>query len=200
LYFSYRAGSRLWARAGSGYDLRTVEDQSIRSVREKITPPNFEINLRPVRDVTISYRQTTLLYPVRRPQTTQFAVDMGDADRTHLSSGWSYNVGTPGQLQLRHGASFFLTKGWWLDGGLQYNARGPGKMKYDSIQFVEKYLILKRNLHCWKARIEYRNFLNDHEIFFRLDLATNVAARNAMTSPDEEQFYPARERETLPTQ
>jgi hypothetical protein len=195
-FLSYRPGRLLWMRANSGYDLRTVEGVPIKSVREKISPPTVEMSVTPARDVSFFYRQTELLFPVRKPQATQFSVQLGQRDHTQFFSGWSYNVGTPGAVQLRHGASFNLSKGWWLDGGFSYNATGPGRLNYDSVQIIEKYLIVKRDLHCWTVRVEMRDLLNTDEIFFRVDLKTDVEARRRMTSPDEEQFYPARERES----
>ena len=46
------------------------------------------------------------------------------------------------------------------------------------------------------ARVEMRTRPGVEEVFFRIDLKTNIQAREEMASPDEEQFYPARERET----
>ncbi len=197
LFLSYRRGGLLWVRANSGYDLRTVDGRPIRSVREKIAPPTVEVSLAPVRRLSFFYRQSQLLFPARRPETGQFSMTMGRRDRTHFLSGWSYNVGTPHQLQVRHGASFFLTRGWWLDGGVQYNAKGPRRTRYNSVQVIEKYLILKRSLHCWQVRVETRERLDTKEIFFRVDLKTDLEVRRALAAEDEEQFYPARELESV---
>jgi hypothetical protein len=195
LFMSYRAGVSLWARASSGYDLRKLEGEVIQSVRQKITPPSLEMNLRPARRLSFLYRQTFLLYPVRRPQTNQFSFQMGNSGGNYLSSGFSYNVGTPGQIQVWHGAAFPLTRGWHLDGGIQYNARGPGGLRYDSVQIIEKKLTVRRDLHCWTARGELLQRPGVNEVYFRIDLKADVEARKRLTSPEEKQFYPGRPAE-----
>jgi hypothetical protein len=196
LFVSYRPARRFWARLSSGYDLRDPEGQTVRSVRQKITPPTAEFNLTPRKDVSLFYRHGVALFPVRRTSLSQFSVQLGPATRTHFKSGYSYNGGLPHAVQISHGAAFPVTKGWWLDGGVQYNAKGPRRTSYDSVQFIEKYLVIKRDLHCWKLRVEMRERPGVEEIFFRIDLKTNIDARADLASEDEEQFYPARERET----
>ncbi|HRY30725.1 MAG TPA: hypothetical protein P5079_11900, partial [Elusimicrobiota bacterium] len=196
LFLSYRMGRLLWVRASSGYDLRVLQGETIETVRQKISPPNVEVNITPTQTLSFFYRQSVLLYPARKTQTSQFSVQVGEIEKPHLESGLSYNVGTPHQLQVRHGAAFPLTKGWWVNGGVQYNAIGTYRMDYDSVKFIEKYLILKRDLHCWKAKAEIRQRPGVEEVFFTIDLKTNFAARQDMASPEEEQFYPAREHES----
>jgi lipopolysaccharide export system protein LptA len=202
LFLSMMINPRFWVRAGSGYDLRKPEGETIESVRQKIAPPSAEINFSPARGINLFYRQSFLLYPVRVPQTAQFSFSAGREEELRFHTGYSYNFANPGQLQVRHGAAFPLTAGWWLDGGVQYNAAGPEKTRYESVRFLEKYIIVKRDLHCWQFRAEVRQRPGGgltsevNEVFFRLDLKTNIEAREELSHPDEEQYYPARDRES----
>jgi hypothetical protein len=195
LFASFRPAATFWARASSGYDLRVSTAQTIRTVREKITSPTVDLTFRPLRWLELFYRETYRLHPVRKPEITQFSIQVGESDKTRLTTGWSYNIGSPGRVQVRHGAAFFLTRGWWLDGGFAYNAIGPGGTRYDSVQIIEKNLVVRRDLHCWVAKLEMRQRPGVEEIFFNIDLKVNVKAQQLMASPEEKQFYPAREPE-----
>ncbi|MGQ0645279.1 MAG: LPS-assembly protein LptD [Elusimicrobiota bacterium] len=192
---SYRPSPLLWVRAASGYDFRDVDNQPVRSVREKVTPPTVDVNARPWRAVSLFYRQTQALYPVRRPQSTQFSVEAGGED-LRAGSGWSYSSGRPGQVQIRHGAAFPLPGGIRLDGVYQYDLSGPRTFRYRDVRTVEQRVVVRKDLHCWIARVEFARRPGINEIFLRLDLKTNAEARRRLASPEEEQFFPSRARET----
>ncbi|MBI4397110.1 MAG: LPS-assembly protein LptD [Elusimicrobia bacterium] len=195
LFSSYRLGAGFWARASSGYDLRLLEGEKIKSPRQKIAPPSVEMSYRPTRWMELFHRQTFLLYPVRRPQTGQFSFNAGQREIASFNSGFSYNSGAPGQVQIRHGATFPLTTGWWLDGEVLYTAKGTGKLNYDTVQMDEKRLTVRRDLHCWAARGGFEQRPGVYEFFIRVDIKANVAARQGVASPEERQFYPTRKQE-----
>jgi len=200
LFLSYRPLPVFWARASSGYDLRLLQGNNgdreiIQTVRQKITPPSVEFSYRPMPWVELFYRQIELLYPVRKPQSTQFSILVGESNGLRFSSGWSYNVGTRHQVQIRHGAAFPVTKGWWVDGGIAYNASGERHLAYDSVQIIEKSLVVRRDLHCWTVKIDFRQRPGVEEMFFRIDLKSDLAAEKRLASPEEEQYYPGRGRD-----
>lgn len=195
LTFSYRPVTSFWARAYSGYDLRVARGETIESARQKITPPVLEMSFRPLNWIDVFYRQKQLLYPSRRPESTQFSFRMGRDSKMYFDTNTTYSVGQPGQIQVRNGAAFNLTRGWWLEGGILYNLKGPGGIQYEDMEIVEKKVVARRDFHCWTVRVETRERPGVNEIFFRIDLKSNLDARRDMTSPQEEQYYPAREKD-----
>ncbi|HOW28641.1 MAG TPA: hypothetical protein PK876_09105 [Elusimicrobiota bacterium] len=197
LFTSLRPGSSFWLRASSGYELRRLRTQTVKSPRQLITPPVAEMSYRPTRWMDIFYRETYSLYPDRRPQSTQMSLQIGRAEQPNFSTGYSY-TGTRGQVQIRHAAEFPLTPGWWLDGGFQYNATGPYGLHYDTVQIIEKFITIRRDLHCWQLRVEMTERLDAREIFFRLDLKKDYEDRKKLyEDSDEQQYYPGRKKSNL---
>ncbi len=194
-FMSLRKGMRLWATLRTGYDLTKVYGETIKSVRRKTTPPTFDIRFRPVRWASVYYRQTHLLYPARRPQATHFSFSLGSSSDFRLRSGYSYNAGRTGQLRVFHRASFHLTKGWWVDGEIRYHAKARRKANYRAVQITDKMLTIKRDLHCWRMRIELNERPNIHEFFVRLDLKAVMQEKKDLVSEEEKQMYPDREDE-----
>jgi hypothetical protein len=193
-YGSYRAGAAAWARFGSGYDFRAFPGGAGVAPRQRITPPFAELSLRPRRNVRVFARETVQLHPTRKPQATQLDLSWDPAERTALSSGISYNVGRPGDLDVSHGASFDLTRKWSVVGGVQYTAAGAGGLRYNRVTIREKNLVLRRDLHCWILRGEMKFRPGVNEIFFRLDLKTNAETRRRADLPDRAQFRQGREQ------
>lgn len=190
---SYRAGSSFWARATTAYDLRDTPNLNYQSPRQRFTPPALEVSAQPRPWVKAFLRETVRLYPVRQPQTTAATLRFGSDDKTYFSNGISYNVGRPGELDISQGAAFNLTRGWWLSGDVQYTATGRGHFRYNKIDFREKNLIVRRDLHCWVVRVTYRERPGVNEVFLRVDLKTNLELKQRTALPDEQQFHPARD-------
>jgi lipopolysaccharide assembly outer membrane protein LptD (OstA) len=185
----------LWARLTAGYDLRDRDGEMIETPRQKVTPPTLNLDYSPASWASFSFQESYLIYPAQRPQYTQGSFRFGARSRTQFTSGFSYNVGSPGALQLRHGASFNLTKGWRIDGDIRYLVEGDGRLRYNRLPktLFERNVVVTRDLHCWNSRISLRQRPGVYEVFVRLDLKTNLAARRQLTSPEEKQYYPGRE-------
>lgn len=190
---SWRPSRGVWGRLSTGYDFRDAPDPGYINARQRWTPPVAELNLRPSGWWSASLRETVQLYPARKPQSTQASGRIGRDDRAFFSSGFSYNVNRQGQLDLTHGAAFNLTRGWWLSGDIHYTALGSGGLHYNRVDFKEKNLVVRRDLHCWTVRVSYRERPGVSELYFRLDLKTNAQLRESRKIEGEEQFHPARD-------
>lgn len=198
LAFFYRPTTVFWSRASSGYDLRNSPGLGSVKARNKTSPPTVEMNYRPLRNLEFFYRQTQQLYPVNRPQITQFSSQLGSSLGPHIAAGWSYNSGTTGSIQIQQKAAFPLTKGWFLQGSVQYNAYGPGDLQYNHVQIIEKTLTVVRDLHCWVFRAELTQRPGLDQVFFRIDLKTDLQRMSGQTSAqDEAQYYQTRKKNSV---
>jgi lipopolysaccharide export system protein LptA len=189
---SYRPSSSIWGRASTFYDLRDTEYQGYHTPRQRFSPPTVDAGFSPNRWFSLTARESVQLYPARKIQSSVLDFRLGPDDKAFFSSGFSYNVSRPGELDLTNGAAFQLTPGWWLSGDVRSTASGSGSLRYNGISFTEKNLVVRRDLHCWVVRVNYRERTGVHEIFFRLDLKTNLDFRKNGAKFDDKQFYPAR--------
>lgn len=190
---SYYPSTAFWARATTAYDLRDAPGLGFRSPRQRLSPPALEINAVPRPWARLFFREVVQVYPTRKPQSTVANLRLGRDDQRYFTTGMSYNVGFGGQLDLSQGAAFSLTPGWWLSGDVHYTVRGNGGTTYNSVQFKEKNLVVRRDLHCWVLRVTYRERPGVYEAFVRLDLKTNWDSPARRALADEIQFYPARD-------
>ena len=190
---SWRPSAAAWARLTTAYDFRDAPGLGYHTPRQRVSPPSLDVTLRPSRAWSATWRETLQLYPTRKTQSRQMSVRAGTSDRAYASSGISYNVGRPGQLDLNHGAAFSLTRGWWLSGDIHYTAEGGGRLRYNHMTFKEKNFVVRRDLHCWVVRVTYRERPGVNELYFRLDLKTNAQWRASQKLAGEEQYYPARD-------
>ena len=191
LFPSWRPSSSLWVRASATYDFRDIPSLQYHGPRQRFSPPWVELNATPLPGVTFFARQTVQLYPVRKPQSTLFDFRLGKSDLRFFSGGFSYNVDRRGELDITHGAAFHLTPNWWLSGDVHYTAMGVGGVRYSRVDVKEKNLTVRRDLHCWVLRVTYRERPGSNELFFRLDLKTDLE-RRPPSVVDEKQFYPGR--------
>jgi lipopolysaccharide export system protein LptA len=190
-FFSYfRPSSSVWGRGSTTFDLR--ENQGYRTPRKRFSPPTLDVGFSPRRWFSLNGREAYQLYPTRKPQLSVMDIRLGRDDLVYFSAGFSYNVSRPGELDLSNGAAFNLTRGWWLSGDIQYTASGTGGIHYNAINFKEKNLVVKRDLHCWIIRVTYKDRPGAREVYFRLDLKSNMDLRKKESVIDEKQFYPAR--------
>lgn len=192
-FASYRPSSALWGRASTFYDLRDTPSLGYHTPRQRFSPPSFEVGAKPRPWFSATARETVQLYPARKSQSTLFDFRLGPNEKAYFSTGFSYNVGRAGELDVNHGAAFQLTPGWWLSGDLHYTASGDGGIHYNKTEFKEKNLVVRRDLHCWVVRATYRERPGVNEIYFRLDLKTNMDLRKKQGVIDEKQFYPGRD-------
>jgi lipopolysaccharide assembly outer membrane protein LptD (OstA) len=190
---SYRPSQKIWGRASTTYDFRDTEAQNYQSPRQRFSPPWAEVQVQPRAWFSAFARETVQLYPARKPQSTLFNFRFGKDERAFYSSGFSYNVGRPGELDVNSGAAFPLTRNWWLGGDLHYTLAGSGGTHYNRVDFKEKNLIVRRDLHCWVLRVTYKERPGSNELYFRLDLKSNMEVRQKQAVVDEKQFYPARD-------
>ncbi len=194
----FRPTTAFWSRASSGYDLRTSPGLGSVKGKNKVTPPTVEFNYRPLRKLEFFYRQTQQLYPVNRPQITQFSAQWGDTMGAHISSGWSYNSGTSGSIQIQQRAAFPLTRGWFLQGGVQYTASGERDLQYNKVQIIEKTLTVVRDLHCWVFRAEVTQRPGLDQVSFNIDLKTDLLRMRSQTSAmDEAQYFQTRRKSSV---
>ncbi|MBK8574935.1 MAG: LPS-assembly protein LptD [Elusimicrobia bacterium] len=199
LFANYRPSSAVWGRASTTYDLRDSPSSQNTALplyetpRQRFSPPSFEMGVRPRRWFSLSGRETVQVFPVTKPQSSVLDVRFGADDTSFFSAGFSYNNFRPGALDLVNGVAFQLTRGWWLSGDVHYTATGTGGMQYNAIDFKEKNLVIRRNLHCWVVRVTYKERPGVHEVLFRFDLKTDLDGRSNKTTVDEKQFYPARD-------
>jgi hypothetical protein len=182
-------------RLAAGYDLRQRDGETLLTPRRKVIPPSLDVFWRPSRNSLVTYREVYDVYPSRHPETEQFSFRVGKALGLHFSSGFSYNVGLPGAVTIRHGAGFPLTPGWWVQADVNYLLQdGTGGLHYRSVpkdRFEQRY-VLKRDLHCWDATITFQKRPGFYEAFVRLELKAQAAKRRQLESPDEDQYYPGR--------
>lgn len=190
-FANYRPSSVVWGRGSTTYDLR--DTLGYRTPRQRFSPPTVDFGYKPRRWFSLSGREAYQLYPARKPQSSVMDVRLGPDDTAYFSAGFSYNVSRSGELDLSNGAAFHLTRGWWLSGDIHYMASGTGGIHYNTINFKEKNLIVKRDLHCWVIRVTYRDRPGSREVYFRLDLKSNMELRKKESVIDEKQFYPARD-------
>lgn len=190
---SWRPSSAVWARLTTAYDFRDAPGLGFLTPRQRVAPPSLDVTLRPSRRWSATWRETAQLHPVRKTQSRQVSFRAGPSDRAFVSSGFSYNVGRAGQLDLNHAAAFSLTRGWWLSGDIHYTAEGAGRTRYNHVTFKEKNVVVRRDLHCWVVRVTYRERPGVNELYFRLDLKTNAQWRESQRLEGEAQYYPARE-------
>ncbi len=187
--------STFTGRLSTGYDLRQMDGETLLTPRRKVVPPALDLSWRPSRLTSFSYREVYAVYPSRHAETEQFSWRTGRAAGLHFSSGFSYNVGLPGSVTIRHGAAFPLTPGWWVQGDVSYLVQGgTNGLHYDSVpkeRFEQRY-ILKRDLHCWDATITFQKRPGFYEAFVRIELKAQAEKRKQMQSPDEDQYYPGR--------
>jgi hypothetical protein len=199
LFANYRPSSVVWGRASTTYDLRDSPSSAATpsprysTPRQRFSPPSFEMGYRPRGWFSVSGREIVQVYPVTTPQSSVLDVRVGPDDKSFFSAGFSYNNFQPGALALVNGAAFQLTQGWWVSGDVRYTATGTGGMQYNAIDFIEKNLVVRRNLHCWVVRVTYRERPGVHEVLFRFDLKTDMDRQSNITPMDEKQFYPARD-------
>lgn len=191
-FASYRPSSAVWGRATTTYDLRDTESLGYHTPRQRFSPPTLDAGYSPNRWFSVSGRESFQLYPARKPQSSVMDFRLGPDDKAFFSSGFSYNVSRRGELDLKSGAAFQLTKGWWLSGDVRYTASGSGGIHYNAIDFTEKNLVVRRDLHCWVVRVSYRERPGVHEVYFRFDLKTNMDIGKKASAFDDKQFYPAR--------
>jgi hypothetical protein len=190
---SYQPASTFWARATTAYDLRDAPSLGFDTPRRRFSPPTLELNVAPRPWVRAGFREAVQLYPTRKPQSTSASLRLGSDDTTYFTTGMSYNIGFAGQLDLSQGAAFQLTPGWWLSGDIHYAMSGPGGTNYNRVDFKEKNLIVRRDLHCWVIRVTYRERPGVHETFLRVDLKTNLELRKQQAFVDDLQFHPAQD-------
>ena len=191
LFTNFRPSSIVWARGSTTYDLQ--DTRGYRTPRQRFSPPTLDVGYKPRRWFSLNGREAFQLYPTRKSQSSVMDVRLGPDDSAFFSAGFSYNISRPGELDLSNGAAFNLTRGWWLSGDIHYVASGAGGIHYNAINFKEKNLIVKRDLHCWVIRVNYKDRPGSKEVYFRLDLKTNMDLRKKESVIDEKQFYPARD-------
>ena len=170
LFVWYRPTTRWSYRLQTGYDFTKDRGEVIESSRQKITNPSLEIRGKFLKNWSVFYRHTQDLYPLRIVDSSLFSLDWKKNNDLYVKSGWTYNAFLPGQVQLRHELAFPLSSKWAISGRVIYNLEGTRGTRYNKTTFVERSVTLKRDLHCWKIRVDYRRRLNVDSIYVQLDL------------------------------
>jgi hypothetical protein len=188
-------GNAWTGRLSTGYDLRDLEGESIRTLRRKITPPVLDLTWRPSRRTSATFREVYGLYPARHSQSTEMSWRFNPSTAFRFSSGFSYNGGLPGQLLMRHGAAFPLSAGWSVEGNLRYALQSLDGKRYNALpkERLEQEFVIQRDMHCWEARFTFRKRPGYTEALVRLELKSHAAVRRSLESPVESQYYPGRE-------
>ena len=137
-------------------------------------------------------REESILYPYHQMNSLQTELSASLDEETYFGLGSVYRSLFPDQLDFNSRFGFWITDKWKID----YRIYLTSLEKLQQFRPSIEELTLYRDLHCWETLIKYRRRLTGNlqyanEIYFQIDLKTNLANKRTQKKIERE-LYPWR--------
>lgn len=185
----------LLVRSFSGFDLRSLDNESPTSYRQRrVDPWTSDATWTPRKLPFESYARYELAHYPTRVNSWEASGRYKGIYRTIVDSALLYTRGTPGQLTWNNRLGFFFSPGWRVDSVLNGVVPAPGTGSSVRGKFQSTEFSVIRDLHCWELRFRA---LDRPPITREYSFTANLrfGGRRAKTIADEKwesQFYPWR--------
>ncbi len=197
-----RIGRSTMLTLSSGYDYRgdpISVPGKYKHVSARVISPAADLQYEIKPKLNLYFRETysifdqTIQAPVGTPANTSGEIQWGDPTSiTFFSQGFSFTKapsGTPSLLILNNKLKLFVTRKWYMDLLLSYQAQGQAGIRYNRVFPIEKTVQIVRDLHCWILRLQFSQRPDANEVSFFIDLKANATANKDVFDRSRQQNY-----------